>query len=350
MFKANVFLLFVLFFAQANVVQAKHSSCDHALSLLVEKVEENYAGYPDKNRDRIELVKKQIDERINNNPDNECLLYLSQWLESFSDPQLKVTHLVAKTQDSYTEIEESDQSVTLELLSKDIALITLPSFRQELTSDIADLRDKYYSMLMSVQGLIIDLRGNDEGSLMAMHPVIELIGAYDYHSRWHVLSSPPNTLFYRQQLAEDRLNRNPELFKIFSELVVNMNTFPNTWLEYSWPPVSHDKMLTNLEMVYIIQNGEVAFSGEEFIIAAKTNDKVTTFGSTTKGELDYAQPITHQILGKYGVHIPSQKRVWYQLGPIDNVGIAPDVALDISDDSFVDYLHQKMVEQFNSAK
>lgn len=350
MFKVNVFLLFVLFFAQAKVVQAKHPSCDYALSLLVDKVEENYAGYPDKNRDRVELVKKQIDERINNNPDADCLLYLSQWLESFSDPQLKVTHLVDKTQDSNTEIAESVQSVTLKLLSKDIALITLPSFKQELKNDIAALRDKYSPMLMSVQGLIIDLRGNDEGSLMVMHPVIELIGAYDYHSRWHVLSSPSNTLFYRQQLAEDRLNQNPELFKVFSELVVNMNTFPNTWLEFSWPPVSRDKMLTNIEMVYIIQNGEVAFSAEEFIIAAKTNDKVTTFGSTTKGKLDYAQTITHQILGKYSVHIPSQKRVWYQLGPIDNIGIAPDVALNVSDNSFVDFLHQKMVKHLNSAK
>lgn len=347
MFKANSCLLFYAFVIQCNLAYAGSSSCHHALQIVVDKVEENYVGFSDRTRDLVELAKVQTDERIANSTKTDCLPFILEWLGAFSDPHLQATRLTLSAQSFDASSSASPIPPKIEWLSNEVVLLVLPSFHQGHIDKFRELIEQHRHKLTLVKGMIVDLRGNSNGSFVAMFPAVELIGVGDYHSRWHVLSSTKNTDYYRELLTEDRLTQYPEQLKVFSRLVEEMDEYPNTWIEFTWPAINPMRTLSNLQHIYILQNDTVSFSGEEFIIAVSSNDKVTTFGSVTEGKLDYAEPISHQILGQYILNIPSQKRVWYQLGPIDNVGIEPDLTLSISEDEAVDFLYRKMVTKLN---
>lgn len=321
-----------------------HVSCDLALQTLTNEVEENYAGYVDNNRDSLELAENQLRERIIHKTHVECLDFLAQWLDGFSDPQLSVTFSPKHSSNPSTNdgLESADQQVQLRWISEDVALFKLSSFDANLKMKIEALIESNYSQLMRAKGLIVDLRGNDDGTFPTMYSALEIIDIKDYQSIWHVLSSENNTNYYDQNLSKMRRSDDPTMYSALANLVADMNQFPNTWLEYSWSRPSGKIALKNLEAIYIIQDETVAFAAEEFLIAAKKNDKVKTFGGATFGNLDYAEPISYPILDLYTAHIPSQKRVWYEHGPINENGLPPDVKIHASDEKLIGYLHDLM--------
>ncbi|ROV58455.1 hypothetical protein EGH82_18425 [Vibrio ponticus] len=342
MFKASGLFCFCLLIYSSKA-SADHVQCEHVLEVLANKVEDNYAGYADNNRENLNVVRSQLSERMSGQPHSNCLEFLSQWLSSFSDPSLNISFIPAHADEfAIPDHASHNDEPQLTWLSSTVALLDLPSFETELATSIKQLISDNYTALESAQGLIVDLRGNNDGSFSPMYSVLELIGANGFQSMWHVLASADNTQYYRRQLTDDLRIQSPSVFDSVTELVASMSAYPNTWVEYSWPKVGGGENLADLKEIFIIQNHSVGFSGEEFILAAKHNHKVKTFGSKTLGQLDYAEPVPHTILDSYIVYIPSQKRVWLQQSPINNIGLVPDVKLHVAEEEVVEYLHDLM--------
>ncbi|WP_162048094.1 S41 family peptidase [Vibrio taketomensis] len=86
-------------------------------------------------------------------------------------------------------------------------------------------------------------------------------------------------------------------------------------------------------------------AAEEFILAAKSNSRVTTFGVSTRGKLDYVTPVPHGIFDAYQAFIPAKKRVWISEGRINNRGIKPDVTVDITKEELGQYLYLRYMKR-----
>ncbi|WP_161987233.1 S41 family peptidase [Vibrio panuliri] len=344
MFKVCPLLLsFLTLYSSYSLAQT--ASCDYALQTLSNTVEENYAGFADKDRSHIELVRSQVDEQIVGVSTRQCVKYLDIWLDAFADP---IMH-IELTHDSQTlppdVSAEQAKAPQFDWLSDDVALLRLPSFDYQHHRYLRQLISQHYQRLQNTEGLIIDLRGNDGSSFVAMFAVLELIGTHEYHSMWHVLASEDNTRYYQQLVESDLKEQSPAVYNLFIALLEDMTKYPNTWIEFSWPQVASDNQLTHLQRVFVVQDERVGSSAEEFILATKGSPKVVTYGHRTQGTLDYGVPVPHHVTDLYTVHIPSQKRIWYQQESIVYKGLAPEVLMDLSTGRVIRQLHQDMLEQ-----
>lgn len=343
--KLGLTLLLLLVLSSMNV-KAKVGTCHDDFDKLVRLVEENYAGYTDNDRKSIELIQQQIAEKIKYQQTLDCRETLSEWLSAFNDP-----HLYLSPHNDRQTIRTNIKPATLSTVAhwpKNVVLLSLPTF-ELYTQDLSlAVKPQHKMALEEAEGLIVDLRGNQEGNYVAMLPLLELIGTTEYHSRWHVLASPANHSHYQKIAAKLDETNLPEVKAMYTNLLAKMAAYPNTLVEYTWPKIERNETLKKIKHIYIVIDGTTAKLAEEFVIAARSNQNVTIMGTNTRGALDYGEAISHSLISdQFQVLIPSQKRVWYQYGPIDNKGLEPDVYLSIDGERLISYIYELMQSQLN---
>ncbi len=328
--------------AYSQVTLSNDEPCYYALKELIKKVEVNYAGYADNHNDSIERATNTLFDEIEKQSPQNCLPYLEQWLSNFSDPYLKIY-----PQDIPFSTKENSETTppTLHWLADDVALLKLPSFHASQRQNINDLIKGNDAKLKQADGLIVDLRGNTDGHFFVLETLLPLIGVFEFKSRWHVLASEDNLQFFTRLLKRDLVINEPKYFKRYAALVADMNTYPNTLIEFAWPWDSAADTQANIEKIFVIQDNGVGGAAEEFILAAKSNSRVTTFGVSTRGKLDYVTPVPHGIFDAYQVFIPAKKRVWISEGRINNHGIKPDVTVDITKEELGHYLYLRYMKR-----
>ncbi|ANU38471.1 S41 family peptidase [Vibrio scophthalmi] len=336
-------LLSTLSLAFSHTISAQ-VACLHEFRELTRLVEENYAGYADVARQDVELAQERTRERIQYNPAIDCFAELSNWLTIFADPHLEILPIESAEHHrgkkiAMTEIQAAQASI--DWLPSDVAHVRLPMFDDSAQQNLSEFIHRNRQQLHAAEGMIIDVRGNRGESFIAMRQWLALIGSEEYLSRWHVLASPANKTHYQQRLEQVDSVQLPKVNAMYTKLLNQMDAYPNTWIEYLWPTVNSDLILPNLHTIYLLIDDEVANAAEEFVIAARSNSHVTVMGTHTKGALDYGEAVTYPIGVEDGYHvlIPSQKRVWYQYGPIDNSGLAPDVFVRMEGKALVSHAY-----------
>ncbi|EGU47764.1 peptidase S41 [Vibrio ichthyoenteri ATCC 700023] len=333
--------LFSIFSLVSTTVKSEHATCHQNFTELTKLVENNYAGYADNIRQQIEASEIKTLGHIQYESAVDCFATLSNWLAVFADPHLKITYIdhqqLAKT------ISSEPQ---LRWLSDTVLSLYLGDFSATNRESLASFLQRKMPDLLRAEGVIIDVRGNQGSSFLAMRQILELIGTEGYQSLWHVLASPSNKAFYQRLLEQLDSSHSLEITAMYSNLVRQMTAYPNTWVEYNWPSVKQDNVLPNIKKIYVLTDKTVANAAEEFVIAARSNNKVTVIGTNTFGALDYGQVVAYPIgIDQYQVLIPSQKRVWYQYGPIDNKGLPPDIVSHLSGDELLSYTHDLLSQQ-----
>ncbi|ANS87524.1 hypothetical protein VSVS12_03824 [Vibrio scophthalmi] len=336
-------LLSTLSLAFSHTISAQ-VACQHEFRELTRLVEENYAGYADVAREEVELAQEKTRERIQYNPAIDCFAELSNWLTIFSDPHLEILPIESAEQHRDKRIamaETKPPQASIDWLSSNVAHIRLPRFDDPARQNLSQFIHRNRQQLHAAEGMIIDVRGNQDESFIAMRQWLPLIGTEEYFSRWHVLASSANKAHYQRRLEQLDSAQLPEVTAMYTTLLNQMDAYPNTWIEYLWPPVNSDLTLPHLHTIYLLIDDEVANAAEEFVIAARSNSHVTVMGINTQGALDYGEAVTYTIGVEdgYQVLIPSQKRVWYQYGPIDNSGLAPDVFVRTEGKSLVSHAY-----------
>ncbi|WP_406734497.1 S41 family peptidase [Vibrio scophthalmi] len=336
-------LLSTLSLAFSHTISAQ-VACQHEFRELTRLVEENYAGYADVAREEVELAQEKTRERIQYNPAIDCFAELSNWLTIFSDPHLEILPIESAEQHRDKRIamtETKSAQASIDWLSSNVAHIRLPRFDDPARQNLSEFIHRNRQQLHAAEGMIIDVRGNQGESFIAMRQWLPLIGTEEYFSRWHVLASSANKAHYQRRLEQLDSAQLPEVTAMYTTLLNQMDAYPNTWIEYLWPTVNSDLILPHLHTIYLLIDDEVANAAEEFVIAARSNSHVTVMGINTQGALDYGEAVTYTIgVGDgYQVLIPSQKRVWYQYGPIDNSGLAPDVFVRMEGKSLVSHAY-----------
>ncbi|MFA0413449.1 S41 family peptidase [Vibrio renipiscarius] len=316
-------------------LQAKPLSCHQHFKQLSRVIETNYAGYADHGRAWITAEERKISERIEYEPTSDCYSLLSDWLTIFKDPHLTITQVKDPNMDN-GRLSISASQPHIRWLSETVAYLAIPNFELSNRSTLLSLIQRHAEPLKKMEGLIVDIRGNQGQSFIVMMELFRLIETNNYQSRWHVLASKANRSYYKRLLQRFQYDNKPELESMYSNLVAKMEAYPNTWVEYRWPIAHPDNALPDLKSIYILTDNAVANAAEEFVIAAKTNDMVTVVGARTRGSLDYGEVVTHSLGDDdYHVFVPSQKRVWYQYGPIDNKGLSPDISADTNGDQII---------------
>ena len=84
------------------------------------------------------------------------------------------------------------------------------------------------------------------------------------------------------------------------------------------------------QLVGIIVDDYCASSCEQFVLSAKNSSKSIIFGTRTLGVLDYSNVVPEKLLTKgLKIRYPMTRSTRLPEQPIDNIGIAPDIKINL---------------------
>jgi hypothetical protein len=225
-------------------------------------------------------------------------------------------------------------------LDKQTALLTLPSFGGQHAIVIDSLINTHMADITSSENLIIDLRGNPGGSDFCYAPIIPILYTHPiFTDGVSIYASEDNIRSWEVLLEDPKFS--PAIRVRIKELVNKMKSNLHGHVEVPGEEVRHDTIFANPAKIGIIVDKSCASSTEQFILAAKQSDKVTVFGESTAGVLDYANMRSVEMKEMpYKLFYATSKSNRLPENPIDGLGISPDIELSDTTDWIAEVRHR----------
>jgi len=169
-------------------------------------------------------------------------------------------------------------------------VLTIPSFSVDF-KEFKEFLKKNDKTIKNSKHLIIDIRGNTGGNSIYF-PLIEYFATQTLTSEpGYVLTSPDNRAYFKQFIG---------FFgsKIYSPLLERMTKDGEIIDGPSYPDKKFKKNKNKIEKVSILTDSICMSASESFILSAKgASNKVMTFGTPTRGVIDYTSinmvPLEH---------------------------------------------------------
>lgn len=304
------------------VSYGQNCDCPKEFEHLVGKVESDYAGFRDKvNSNTIEDYKRYTDsfraKALEISSFHKCTMILEDWLTYFNDKHLLI------------EIE-TNRYYTFKRISNDAVMLRIPSFSWDAKELIDSLILKNKQEITSSPILIIDLRGNGGGTDYCYLELLPLIYTNPYVSKgveWW--ASQGNIKYFEKALKEGNIKQGmeKETESFIDSLKKHKDSFAQLdKLDY----VQRDTIYPMPLMVGVIVDDFCASSCEQFVLEAKNSKKVTFFGTQTLGVLDYSNSVPEDLLTEgLRIRYPMTRSTRLPDFPVDNIGIKPDVEINL---------------------
>ena len=312
----------LMFLLLSYFVNGQNCNCEQEFNFLVNKIENDYAGFQDKvNNKNIESYKLFTENiRIQSRKTNSflrCTIILEQWLKYFNDKHLSL---------------EIDKNIyfTYKRFDSTALLLRIPSFSWHNKEIIDSLVLKNKAQITSTPILIIDLRGNSGGTDYSYLELLPLIYANPYVTKgveWW--ASQGNIEFFETAVSTGNIKKGKEdETKIFLDsLKKHLNTFVQ--IEKS-DTIRRDTIYQFPQLVGIIVDDYCASSCEQFVLSAKNSSKSIIFGTRTLGVLDYSNVVPEKLLTQgLKIRYPMTRSTRLPEQPIDNIGIVPDIEINL---------------------
>jgi len=294
----------------------------------VQVVENDYAGYSskvtDKNRAEYEKLKLSLREAISKgkNEDNCVGRYIS-W---FNDAHLRYPTSGVSKGKSY--------KYTSDMIAKKVDahtfMIRVSDFDAEKKPVIIDMVEQYKKS--GCENLIIDVRSNGGGEDSTFDSLLALIythkGVVD-GVEW--LSTKNNINSFKNIVSKiDNEKVRKYYNRICERLELHVGEFVDN--SQSTQEITCNEISDFPRKVAIVIDGNVASSGEQFVLNAKAcSDKVTVYGKdNTMGVLDFSNVVPVNLPNsKMTLYYPISRSKRLPDRGIDETGIAPDVRITL---------------------
>jgi C-terminal processing protease CtpA/Prc len=200
------------------------------------------------------------------------------------------------------------------------------------------------SLIEATPRLIIDLRYNGGGADISYRPLKRLIYTNPVKTVGvDVVATKENLDIYARMIRAAELPPADE-----KEYLGILEQARNSGQRlYNFYPDQFDTVGVVLKypsVVAVIMNEKVGSTAEEFLLEARQSKKVKLFGNHSQGVLDYANVCVKAFeCFAFDLHYPiSRSRRIDQGAGIDNVGIKPDVPVDLSREDWFQQVLQRM--------
>jgi len=317
--------LFILTFLLVSIFTiGQNCNCLENFNYLKAKIENDYAGFNDKVNEltkteyetHTEFYRKKIAETTTT---QRCVLLMEKWLEFFNDKHLRMS----------TEI---NIYWTFKSIDSTALLFRIPDFSWNSKPIIDSLIRNNYDLISKTPILIIDLRGNSGGIDYSYLELLPFLYTHPYESKgveW--LASKGNIEHFENALESGKIRKG------YEEDVINqiriMKEHQNSFVSLdSIELIERDSVLEFPQKIGLIVNDFCASSCEQFILAGKNSSKTTVFGTNTLGVLDYSNSVPVSLpVENISLRYPMTRSQRLPEYPIDNIGIEPDVKINLPD-------------------
>jgi hypothetical protein len=230
--------------------------------------------------------------------------------------------------------EETQVNAFFKILNDSTGYLRIKSFNASENRHIDSVINANAKSIQSMPKLVIDLRGNGGGSDRSMsllmpvlytNPVknigVDLLSTPDNTTAWDLLIDG-----YRNKLSKDQLDN---LSKRIHQQDGNERTTINFRSDYTG---TLPAVWAYPAKVAIVIDSNCASATEEFLLFARQSQKTIMAGEHSMGVLDYSNVVPKGFSHPpFTLHYPTtrSRRIDAGLG-IDNIGIQPDLSLDLN--------------------
>jgi len=359
------FLFAILITLLPLLSTAQQCDCLLNFDYMVSHVKSDYAGFNDK----IKVTNKKAFEKFTNSlrkkavaakSVDSCYVILRSWTNYFKDSHLRVqldwryrekypevvkflNARFAKPKNNPVSIEKLDPKTNFKILDDKTALLRLPSFEWSEKKNIDSLLKTYNQQLMKLPNWIIDLRGNTGGTDYAFSGLMPYIYTKPIKIKPdEFLSSKENIKILTENLSDTELSKAGKDF--ISNLIELMKQHPGKFVNPSGKDIFEIKLDTVYQFpieVAILIDRNTASSAESFLLNAMQSTKVKIYGENSAGMLDYNNTQYFDIPCKdLNLVIPIGRSKRLPEYPIDNIGIKPDIKIDVKEVDKINYIKQ----------
>ncbi len=249
---------------------------------------------------------------------------ISQWKKKYPKPSKPS---IVKVDPDYFRKNNQPVSPSFRQVDATTTLLTLPSFGGQYAIKIDSLIAVHLTDITAAENLIIDLRGNEGGSDFCYAPIIPILYTNPiFTDGISIYASDDNIKSWEVLLDDPKVS--PAIKVRIRELVNKMRANLDGYVEVPGEEVRHDSIFSNPDRIAIIIDSSCASSTEQFILAAKQSKKVTVYGESTAGILDYANMRSVQMPNMpYKLFYATSRSGRLPDNPINQIGISPDVSL-----------------------
>lgn len=319
---SNYLFLSLVLMMDVFVSYGQNCDCRKEFGHLVRKVENDYAGFRDKvNSSTIEDYKRHTDRfrgrALQIRSFHKCTMILEDWLTFFDDRHLSIE-------------VETNRYYTYKRIGPDAVMLRIPSFSWDAKELVDSLILKNKKEIASTPILIIDLRGNGGGTDYCYVELLPFIYTNPYISKgveWW--ASQGNIDYFEKALQEGNIKQGKE--EETKALIDSLKKHKDSFVELDQSDTTQrDSVYKMPAMVGVIVDDYCASSCEQFVLAAKNSKKTIVFGTQTLGVLDYSNSVPEDLLTEgLRIRYPMTRSTRLPDYPIDNIGIEPDVEINL---------------------
>lgn len=229
------------------------------------------------------------------------------------------------TQKMYSDIFP-DETIKISFPNDSTAILFLGSFQNQYEPIVDSLMAAHKKDLELRPNWIIDISNNSGGGIGTYKSILPYLYTNPIkRSGSYYLLSEDNMNGYKS-IVNNNKTLPPNVATFFNTLIAEGKKKPNSFYFEKGNTFTTDSIKMNPKKVAVLISNKTASSAEIFIMDAKQSKKVTFFGNTTAGIVDYGDGINHYIgCDSIIVNIPVRKSAYLNKVKYDNIGLKPDI-------------------------
>ncbi|NIG55032.1 S41 family peptidase [Chitinophaga sp. Cy-1792] len=232
-----------------------------------------------------------------------------------------------------------DEGIYFKSLSKETNILRISSFALPNKKIIDSLIEKNFTALTNTPNLIVDIRGNIGGFSVSYAQLLPLL-----------YTNPIITKNVSIRITDENIALYEELLKVpeypvkekedIKILLEQMKSKKTGYVEEPDEEYKQEKVYTYPKKIAMVVDSGSASASEILILMAKQSKKVTLFGGTTLGAVDYTELVAarKQYCPHYLLWCPTGKSKRLPDYPIDNIGIKPDIKINNTENDWISFV------------
>ncbi|RFM35126.1 S41 family peptidase [Chitinophaga silvisoli] len=327
---------------------AQDCACKANLQFLIDKVEKNYIGFPDKvtaaNNKQYHALTDSLLLVADTATMPVCLRLLQQWTGFFHDKHLVVVvnrggkHPLLDTYFPKTPLPPV-AAPSFKILNDQTCLLTIPSARLQFKGIIDSLLALHKERLNKTPHFIIDLRENKGGSTICFDSLLPYLYTNPIISEGATVLATEENIRNLYDVT-DYPNISDSMKAVFRKEAAALRAHLGTAYQlWNNDTIRMNQVFPYPQKVSLIINQNVGSSTEMFVLKARQSKKVQLFGTHTAGAVDYSDVVPYKMpCTLFALGIPSSRTLRMPAEVIDNIGIAPGVEIPESCTDWVQYV------------
>jgi Peptidase family S41 len=221
-------------------------------------------------------------------------------------------------------------------------LIIIPSFLLDYKKLIDSIIEVNKGVIENTKTLIIDVRNNGGGYVQSYEKLVPYIYTNPLLTEaGSILASTDIINTWKGKLLDTSLSENAILS--IKESINKMEDKKGKIIKI-WPSdtIKFETIYKYPENVAILANENTGSSAELFLLLARQSKKVLIFGENTHGAIDYldVSPDFSMPCEFYSYYYATARRSYDHTGPLNNIGISPDVRVPSNIKNWVLFVDQ----------